>query len=189
MLPISKHFRWSLAFRGAAAILFGLLAWSWPGITLLILLALFGAYALVDGIFAMINSLSHRKVAKYWWMVLLGAIASIAVGLITFAWPGITALVLLIFIAARAIVVGIVEFATAIKYRHVIRHEWLLGLAGTISVIFGVFVLANPLRGALAMIWLIATYAFLVGVTELAFAIFASRSEGELPMGQRPSMA
>lgn len=181
MVPISTHFRWTLAVRGIAAILFGVLAWAWPSITLLALVVLFGAYALVDGVFAFIGSLVHRKVLKDWWLVLLVAVASVLAGLMTFFRPGITALVLLFFIAARALVVGGLEIAAAIEYRHEIRHEWLLALSGIVSVLFGILVMVYPLEGALTVIWLIGAYAVVVGALQLAFAASVHTGEISLP--------
>ena len=175
--------------RGIAAILFGILAWAWPGITLLALLILFGAYALVDGGFALAGSLLHRRVLKEWWLILLLGLASIALGVITFIWPGVTALALLILIAARAMVVGGLEVAAAIEYRHQIRHEWLLALAGVVSVLFGVGVLVYPAAGALTVIWLIATYAVIVGILQLAFAVSSRPEELPLATGQPPTPA
>jgi uncharacterized membrane protein HdeD (DUF308 family) len=189
MTAISKHFRWTLAARGVAAILFGVLAWAWPGITLLALLIIFGAYALVDGVLAFVGSLVHRKVFKDWWLVLLLGLASILVGVMTFARPGITALVLLFFIAARALVVGALEIASAIEYRHLIRHEWLLALSGVVSVLFAIAVLAYPVTGALAIIWAIGVYAIIMGVLQLAFALSARPWEVGTTVGEQPRMA
>ena len=187
MTAISKHFRWTLAVRGIAAILFGLLAWIWPGITVLVLLILFGAYALVDGIFAFVGSLVHRKALTDWWLILLVGIASAILGILAFARPEITALVLLFFIAARALMVGGLEIAAAVHYRHEIRYEWLLVVGGAISVVFGLAVLVYPFEGALAVIWLIGTYAILQGVAQLVFA-FSARP-AVLAMGPEPTVA
>jgi uncharacterized membrane protein HdeD (DUF308 family) len=188
MFALSKHFRWTLAVRGIAAIVFGLLAWALPGITLMALLILFGAYALVDGGMALVGSLVHRKALRDWWLILLVAIASVLVGIATFLRPEITGLVLLFFIAARALVVGGLEIAAAIEYRHAIRHEWLLIVAGAVSVLFGLAVMAYPLEGALAVVWLIGTYAVLVGIAQLVFAIAARPAEIVIPAGPEPTI-
>jgi uncharacterized membrane protein HdeD (DUF308 family) len=169
-LSLSKHFRWTLTVRGLAAIAFGVLALAWPGITLLALLIIFGADALVDGIFAVIGSLVHRRVLTDWWLILLVGIASVLLGILTFARPGITALVLLFIIAARALVVGGLEIAAAIHYRRLIQHEWLLILGGVISVAFGLAVLVYPISGVLAVVWLIGIYAILQGLAQVVFA-------------------
>lgn len=189
MVAISRHFRWSLAVRGIVAIIFGILAWGWPAITLMTLLLIFGLYALVDGLFALVGSVVHRRVLADWWLVLLVALASIFLGVITLVRPGVTALVLLFFIGARALVVGGLEIAAAIEYRRLIRHEWLLVLAGIISVLFGLAVLVSPVSGAMAVLWLIGLYAILVGILQLAFAITARGAEEVLPAEGRPAMA
>lgn len=173
MTAISKHFRWTLAARGMAAIVFGLLVCTWPGIVLMTLLMLFGAYALIDGAFALVGSLVHRKALRDWWLVLVLALASMAVGVITFTRPDTTALVLLFFIAARAIVVGILEIIAAFEYRHEIRYEWLLAMGGALSVLFGVGVLAYPVTGAMAILALIGAYSILLGAVQVGFAVLA----------------
>ena len=161
---------WILAIRGVAAILFGIGAFVWPGITLAALVLLFGAYALVDGIFAVIAGISVRKEQERWWMMILEGLAGIVLGVLTFLWPGITALVLLYFIAAWSIVTGAFEVAAAIRLRKEIEGEWLLALAGIASMIFGILLVVLPGPGALALIWLIGAYALLFGVLLLALA-------------------
>jgi len=161
---------WILAIRGIAAILFGIAAFVWPSITLAALVLLFGAYALVDGIFAVSAGISVRKEQERWWMMILEGLAGIVLGVLTFLWPGITALVLLYFIAAWSILTGAFEIAAAIRLRKEIEGEWLLGLAGLASVIFGVLLVVLPGPGALALIWLIGSYAIVFGVLLLALA-------------------
>ncbi len=165
-----RKFRWSLGLRGLAAVLFGFLAVVWPGITLMVLLVLFGAYALVDGISLLVGSLSSPKTLRDRWLVPMVGIFSILVGVLTFARPGMTAIVLLLLIGARAIFTGIVEIVAAIGFWRTVRGEWLLALGGILSVLFGVLVFAYPLTGALAVVWLIATYAIVYGLTQVAFA-------------------
>src|SRR6266540_4229227 len=144
---------WILAIRGIAAILFGIAAFVWPSITLAALVLLFGAYALVDGIFAVIAGISVRKEQERWWMMILEGVAGIVIGVLTFLYPGITALVLLYFIAAWSIVTGAFEIAAAIRLRREIEGEWLLGLAGFASLLFGVLLVILPGPGALALIF------------------------------------
>lgn len=189
MTGLSKHFRWTVAVRGIAAILFGLLAWVWPGITLLALLILFGIYALVDGASALAGSLVYRKVLRDWWLILLAGVGSVLLGVMALARPGITALVLLFFIAARALVVGALEIVAAIEHRHEIRHEWLLIAAGAVSIFFGLGVMAYPVTGALAVVWLIGTYAILTGILQLVFAFSHRPAEAMLPTPEQPITA
>ncbi|HJZ49970.1 MAG TPA: HdeD family acid-resistance protein [Roseiflexaceae bacterium] len=161
---------WVLAIRGVAAILFGIAAFVWPGITLAVLVLLFGAYALVDGIFAVVAGVSVRKEQERWWMMVLEGLAGIVIGVLTFLYPNITALVLLYFIAAWSIVTGAFEIAAAIRLRREIEGEWLLALAGIASLIFGILLVVLPGPGALALIWLIGSYAIVFGVLMLVLA-------------------
>src|SRR5215471_172862 len=138
---------WLLLLRGIAAIIFGILAFVWPGLTLVTLVLLYGAFALVDGVIALIAAFTGApKPVPTWWLVVVGLLG-IAAGLFTFLWPGVTALVLVIFVGA-------------IKLRNEIDNEWWLILAGALSVIFGLIVLAAPGAGALALVWIIGAYSF-----------------------------
>jgi uncharacterized membrane protein HdeD (DUF308 family) len=170
MVADLARYWWVLAIRGVAAILFGIAAFVWPGITLTVLVLLFGAYALVDGIFAVVEGISVRKEQERWWLMVLEGVAGIIIGVLTFLYPSITALVLLYFIAAWAIVTGAFEIAAAIRLRREIEGEWLLALAGIASLIFGVLLVIRPSSGALAVIWLIGAYAIVFGILMLVLA-------------------
>src|SRR5215510_13753419 len=126
---------WLLALRGALGILFGIGAFVWPGATLAALVIVFGAYVLVDGIFAVVAGIGMRRQLSLWWLIVLEGAAGIVLGLLTFRSPDITALVLLSFIAAWSIITGIFEIATALRLRKVITNEWLLILSGIVSII------------------------------------------------------
>ncbi|WP_165252794.1 HdeD family acid-resistance protein [Paludisphaera soli] len=155
---------WALALRGLFAVLFGVLAFAWPGITLGALVVLFGTYSLVDGVLALVAVLSGRTEGMPWWAMLLEGFVGIAAGFVTFLWPGITALALLCVIAAWAIVTGFFQVIAAIRLRKEIRGEWLLVVSGLLSIAFGVILLVDPAAGALAVVWLIGTYAVAAGV-------------------------
>jgi len=155
---------WLVLLRGIAGIVFGILAFVWPGLTLAVLILLYGAYALVDGVFALIAAFTGgAKPVPTWWLVVVG-LCGIAAGLVTFFWPGVTALVLIFFIGGWAIAHGIFEIVGAIKLRKEIENEWWLILAGALSVIFGVIVLAAPGAGALALVWVIGAYSLVFGI-------------------------
>jgi uncharacterized membrane protein HdeD (DUF308 family) len=155
---------WLVLLRGIAAIVFGVLAFIWPGLTLLTLVLFYGAYALVDGVVALISAFTGgAKPLPTWWLILIG-LCGIAAGLVTFLWPGITALVLIVFIGAWAIAHGIFEIVGAIKLRKEIDNEWWLILAGALSVIFGLIVLIAPGAGALGLIWVIGAYSIVFGI-------------------------
>ena len=155
---------WALAVRGALAILFGILAFLWPGISLTALVLLFAAFAFADGVLAIVTGVRGIRGDGRWWAVLLEGMLGIAVAVLTVLWPAITALALLFLIAAWAIVNGLLEIVAAVRLRRVIRGEWLLALAGVASIVFGVMLALNPGAGALALLWLIAAYAIVFGV-------------------------
>ncbi|MCL4301565.1 MAG: HdeD family acid-resistance protein [Anaerolineae bacterium] len=166
---------WTLALRGLAAVLFGLATFVWPDITLFVLVLMFGAYAFVDGIFALVAAFSDRAGKQRWWVLLLEGLAGIAAGILTFIWPGMTAFVLLYLIAAWAIVTGVFEVMAAIRLRREIEGEWLLALGGIASIIFGILMVIWPGAGALAVVWLIGSYAFVFGLL-MIFLAFRLRS-------------
>jgi uncharacterized membrane protein HdeD (DUF308 family) len=163
---------WLLLLRGIAAIVFGILAFVWPVLTLLTLTLLWGAYAVVDGVFALWAAITGRgaQTSSRIWLAIVG-IAGVIAGLLAFAWPGLTALVLLLFIATWAIVIGVMQIWGAIQLRKEIEGEWLLVLSGLLSVAFGVLLLVQPGAGALAVAWLIGWYAILAGCLYVALAL------------------
>ena len=160
---------WLIALRGLVAVIFGLLAFFWPGITLLTLVFLFGWFALVNGILSLFVAAKARKKSRIASLI-LGGLLSILAGLLTFFMPGITALGLLILIAAWAIVNGVMEIVAAIKLRKVITNEWLLILAGIASVVFGVLLFLQPAAGALVLVWWIGSFALVFGILLLILA-------------------
>jgi uncharacterized membrane protein HdeD (DUF308 family) len=171
---------WLLLLRGVAAIVFGVLAFIWPGVTLAVLVLFYGAFALVDGAFALAAAIMGKGgMGPRWWLVIVGLLG-IGAGVLTFLWPGITALVLLVFIAAWSIMSGIFQIIGAIQLRREIDNEWLLVLAGLMSVVFGILLLAWPATGLLALVWLIGTYAVLYGalLVGLALRLRKHRADG-----------
>jgi uncharacterized membrane protein HdeD (DUF308 family) len=171
----TARYWWLLVLRGVLAVLFGILAWLWPGLTLTALVILFGAYAFVDGLFAVGAALQRIGKQERWWAMLIEGLLGIAVGIVTFFWPGITALALVAIIGAWAVVTGVLEIVAAIQLRQEIDNEWLLGISGLLSVIFGVLVLVFPGAGALSLVWIIAAYAFAFGILFIALG-FRMRS-------------
>src|SRR6516225_4150820 len=162
---------WLLLLRGIAAIAFGSLAFFWPGLTLVTLTLLWGAYALMDGVIAIwaaVNA-SGGDAGPRWWLGLSG-VAGILTGVVTFYYTGTTTLVLLMFIAVWAIIIGILQIWGAIVLRKVLQHEWLLILSGVLSIAFGVILMAQPGAGALAFAWMIAWYAIFFGCLYVALA-------------------
>lgn len=178
---------WLVALRGVAAIVFGALAFVWPAITLIALVFLFAAYALVDGVTNVVTGIRSRGRDQRWWLPVLEGVAGIVAGLLAFFLPGITALVLLYIIAAWAVVTGALEIAAAIQLRKQIEGEWLLALSGVASIVFGVLLMILPGPGALALVWLIGGYAIAFGMVLTALAV-RLRGVGDRSRG-RPQTA
>jgi uncharacterized membrane protein HdeD (DUF308 family) len=174
---LTRHW-WVLALRGVLAILFAVIAFSRPGVTLMALVWVWGAYAFLDGIFALIAAVRAAEHHQRWAMLLLEGISGIAAGIIAFVWTGITALVLVYLIAAWAVVTGIFEIAAAVRLRQMIQGEWLLGLSGVLSILLGILFAAIPGAAAVAWVWVIGAYALLAGILLLALA-FRLRALGE----------
>ena len=170
MLTMLARNWWVVALRGVFAIIFGVLALIWPGLTLFVLIAMFGAYALVDGIFAVIAGIASYGRNERWWAVLLEGVAGIILGVMTFLWPGTTALVLVYFIAAWALITGVFEIAAAIRLRKEIEGEWMMVLSGILSIIFGLFLVVAPGAGALGLTLVIGAYAIVFGILLLILA-------------------
>ena len=159
---------WAVSLRGLAGILFGIITFIAPGISLAALVLLFGAYAFADGVLAIVTAIRRRGNDR-WGMLLLEGLVGVAAGVLTLLWPGITALALLYVIAAWALVTGAFEIAAAIRLRKVITGEWILALSGILSMALGVLLIVAPGPGALAVVIWIGAYAFVFGV--LLFAL------------------
>ena len=175
LVDILRRGWWALLLRGVAAITFAILTWLRPGISLTALVFLFGAYAMVDGIIGVSMAVAGRKMDEHWFVLLLAGLLGILVGMLTFLAPGITAMALLFYIAIWAIATGFLEIVIAIRLRKEIANEWLLVLGGLASVAFGVLLTTRPEAGALAVLSLIAGFAFVFGVILVALA-FRARS-------------
>ncbi len=183
---ITKNW-WLLLLRGIGAIAFGILAFSWPGLTLLVLVMLYAAHALIDGVTALVLGLSGKLKGVPWWNMVLVGLLGIAAGIVAFVWPGITATALLIVIASFAIVRGVFEIMAAIRLRKEIDNEWLLGLAGATSILFGIALLAWPGAGLLTLVWLIAAYAIAFGILEVVLSLRLRGLHGRLSHTVAPS--
>ena len=178
LLETFKKHWWVPVLRGVAAIIFGVIAFTHPVMAAATLVLFFGAWVLIDGIFRIVGAIRDRSDSDWGWQLVIG-ILGVMVGLLTFHAPGITALALVIYIAAWALMIGATEIALAIKMRREIKGERFLILMGLASIIFAGLLLWNPIAGAAALIWIIAWYAVIMGVLAIVFG-FRLRS---LPVG------
>ncbi len=169
MVEALKRYWWVPVIRGIAGIVFGVIAFAYPALALATLVLLFGAWVLIDGVFRIIGATAGRASDPDWGFHLIIGILGIVIGILTFRAPGITALALIIYFAAWALMIGAAEIALAIKLRREIKSEWFLILMGLASIIFAVLLLWNPGPGALALLWLIASYAIVFGVLVILF--------------------
>jgi uncharacterized membrane protein HdeD (DUF308 family) len=164
LLPALAENWWLVLLRGIASILFGVLAFVWPGLTVFWLVLLFAAYAIVDGVIALwAAATGPGVVTPRWWLVVIGLLG-IAAGVVTFMYPAMTAIVLLYFIAGWMLASGVFTIVGAISLRKEIEGEWWLILNGALSILIGLFMFFQPGAGALALIWLIGAYALIGGV-------------------------
>jgi uncharacterized membrane protein HdeD (DUF308 family) len=167
--PLARNW-WVFLIRGVVAAAFGLVGLFYPEATLVTFILFYGVFALIDGVFAVVSAvLGKERAGPRWWLALVGVIAIIA-GLVTFLWPGITALALMMVIGVWALIYGVFEIVGAIRLRKEIDNEWLLLVHGVLAVLFGIMALARPGAGALALIWLIGSFALASGVVLIIFA-------------------
>ncbi|MEV7008046.1 HdeD family acid-resistance protein [Streptosporangium sp. NPDC051022] len=175
---------WVYLVRGVCALLFGLLAIFWPAITVLALVVVFGAYAIVDGVFALFGAGRGAGAGSRGWMIFYGVV-SVLTGVVVFIWPGITALVLLLFIAAWFVVTGVLEIVAGIRLRRTVVNEWMFIVGGVLSLLFGILLFLWPAAGALAVVWLIGIMAILYGIAlvVLSFRVKALGARRRGPSG------
>jgi uncharacterized membrane protein HdeD (DUF308 family) len=173
----STEARWSLGIGGILSILFGLVLWAWPGMSLHVLILVFGIFAIAAGVFLILSGVRSEDSRGRWLRIGEGVLAILA-GIISLGWPAITARALLFLIAAWAIATGIMEIVTAFRSGKAAGMEWLLILSGVVSIIFGILLLVWPGLGLLALIWLIGIYAVIHGVTLLVYAFSGRQPAG-----------
>jgi uncharacterized membrane protein HdeD (DUF308 family) len=177
LLHALARYWWLILLRGIAAIAFGVLAFIWPGLTLVTLVLFWGAFTLIDGVLALVHAIMGGNMGSRWWLALIG-LAGIAVGILTFMMPGVTLLILLWFIAAWAIVLGVFQIVGAIRLRQEIDNEWTLVLGGVVSVLFGLVLLLAPVSGAIGIAWVIGTFAIIFGVLLVMAALRLRKHQG-----------
>jgi len=170
MLHLLAKNWWLLMLRGVAAILFGILAFAWPGLTLYVLVIFYGAYALADGVFALTAAIVGGGMAPRWWLAIVGLLG-IGAGLGTFFYPGVTIFVLVYLIGGWSIARGLMEIVGAIQLRKEIENEWMLILSGLLSLLFGILVLASPGSAAMALVWVLGIYAVVFGLLMITLSL------------------
>lgn len=178
---------WAVLIRGIAAVIFGILAFVWPSITLVVIGILFGAYAFVDGVFAIVAAIRAAQAHERWWPFVLEGIVGLAIAAITVYDVGITLFALYITIAAWAFITGILELVAAIQLRKSIANEWLLILAGICSILFSILMIWHPFAAALAIIWIIAAYAVVFGIMMIALSFRLRGHLAHTPAATAPS--
>jgi len=161
---------WMFGVRGACAIMFGILAFVWPQQTALVLVLVFGVFAVVDGVLAVVAGLATHADHERWWAIAIGGLLEIIIGICTLLRPNITALILISFIAAWAIFKGIFEVGAGMELRQFIAHEWALVMGGLASIILGLLLLAFPMAGTVGVVWLLGFYGLVFGAAMLVLA-------------------
>jgi len=158
---------WAVLLRGLVAIGFGILAFAWPGVTLATLVLLFSIYALTDGIFSLFAAIGAHQHREHRWFLALEGIVGVWAGLVMLRAPDVTALFLVFFISMWAMATGFLRIVAAIRLRKEISGELWLALSGLLSVLFALMLVAMPLVGMVALVWVIAGYALLIGVLQV----------------------
>lgn len=163
---------WLVLLRGIAAMLFGVLTFLWPSLSLLSIVLLWGAFALVDGIFAIATAFITKRpdAGSRWWMGLVGLLG-VAAGLLTFFAPAITAFGLLLYFSVWLIATGLLQIIGAIRLRKLIDNEWMLALSGLACVILGALLIGYPLTGLLSVVWMIGIFALVVGIFYIGLSL------------------
>ena len=161
---------WAIALRGVLAVLFGVVALFYTGQTLLALVFVFGAYAVLNGLFAIVGAVRAGEAHRRWGWLAVAGVAGVAAGIVALLWPGLTALAVVLIIAGWAIILGVSEIAFALSWPNTLAHPWLAALSGAISVLYGLLLAVWPRSGAVALTWLLGVYAIIYGAMILYYA-------------------
>ncbi len=174
---VASRIRWSLAIRGVLAILFGVVAFFYTGQTLLALVFVFGVFAVLSGMASLVAAVRAGEAHQRWGWLAVSGLLSIAAGLLAFVWPGITALTVVLLVAAWAIVTGVMEITFALALPETLAHPWLMAFSGVLSVLFGILLAVWPRAGAVTLTWLVGIYAIAYGATLLYYAYLVGATQ------------
>jgi uncharacterized membrane protein HdeD (DUF308 family) len=173
---------WAFVARGVLAILFGIIAFVTPGVTMLSLVLVFAAYAVADGIFAIVGAVRAAKAGERWSLLALEGVVGIIAGVAAVAMPGLTVVVFVTLIAAWALITG--GFMLAAAFRVDTDHgRWWLALGAVASIVYGALLVIAPMTGALVLTWWIGAYALVFGVSMLIFAFRLRAKVKASPLG------
>jgi uncharacterized membrane protein HdeD (DUF308 family) len=161
----------AMLLRGAAGLIFGLLTILVPGLSLMALVFAFSAYALSDGVLALVSAIRRRPTSESRWAQVLEGVLGIGAGLIGVFWPGITLLSFLYLISGWSLVSGVLEVVGAIRLRKVIEGEWLLALSGVASIVLGVLLLIWPVASLFALTLWLGAYGIVFGVVMVGLGL------------------
>lgn len=176
---IFTTYSWVLILRGILAVLFGLLALLWTGLTLELLVFIFAAYALIDGTLAIIHSFGASKEGKKWWVLLLEGLCGIALGVLVLVWPAMVIMILIYLIAIWALLTGVVEFFVSFAIPWGEWPKWLMFFAGILSIVLGILMFAYPIATVAVLIWFLGAYCLVFGIMLIAmgFKVYGSRNK------------
>lgn len=171
MIGVLARNWWALTIRGVAAVIFGILAFAWPNATWYAIAILFGAYAFVDGIFAIVGAVRAAEAHERWWPFVIEGIIGLAIAAITFYDVNLTIIALYYTLAAWAFLTGIMEIVAAIQLRKAVAGELMLIVGGIASILFGIIMVWHPVAGALAIAWLAGAYAIIFGISMIGLSL------------------
>jgi uncharacterized membrane protein HdeD (DUF308 family) len=178
-MALCKRTWWVFLIGGLASVLFGILAFVNPGIALFVLAMFFAAAILVDGAFNVVGSISNRE-KDGWWLMLLIGLLGVGVGGYALLNPPISMLAFVYLVALQAILLGVILLTLGYKVRKATTREWILYLTGALSLLFGILVVARPGAGSLTIVYMIASWAIVIGALKLAFAFRVRKLPGEM---------
>ena len=178
-MALCKRTWWVFLIGGLASVLFGVLAFINPGIALFVLAMFFAAAILVDGAFNVVGSISNRE-KDGWWLMLLIGLLGVGVGGYVLLNPPVSMLAFVYLVALQAILLGVILLTLGYKVRKATSREWILYLTGALSLLFGILVVARPGAGSLTIVYLIASWAIVIGALKLAFAFRVRKLPGEM---------